>query len=171
MEIIYSTAFDVEQLPNVRMREGFGFTWTILKSVFTFLIVLAAVELPFFITGLILNKMGAEWPVLFQILMLAGLFLFPMAILTVAVGRDFSLLRPDYFLVPIFRAFKPYIIVVALLVVFGAIEMQTAQYEREIPPAIIAARLALNLALQVIAIIAMRSIGLFYRHYSCHLPW
>ncbi|MHC4461130.1 MAG: hypothetical protein ACYS30_06810 [Planctomycetota bacterium] len=171
MEIIYSTAFDVEQLPDSRIGEDLGFIWNILKSVFIFLIVLAAVELPFIITAVILRKMGAEWPVLFQILMLGGLFLFPMAILTVAVGRDITLLRPDYFLIPIFRAFKPYIVVVALLVAFGLIEMQTPQYERGISLAITAGRLTLNLALQVIAIIAMRSIGLFYRHYSCHIPW
>ena len=28
--------------------------------------------------------------------------------------------------------------------------------------------LAVNLAVQVVAIIAMRSIGLFYRHYACY---
>jgi hypothetical protein len=28
--------------------------------------------------------------------------------------------------------------------------------------------LAVNLAVQVVAIIAMRSIGLFYRHYDCY---
>jgi hypothetical protein len=31
--------------------------------------------------------------------------------------------------------------------------------------------LLLNLAVQVIALVAMRSIGLFFRHYSCVLPW
>ena len=171
MEIIYSTAFDVEQLPDARIGEDLGFIWNILKSVFTFLIVLAAVELPFIITAVLLTKMGAEWPVLFHIFLLGGLFLFPMAILTVAIGKDLTLLRPDYFLIPIFRAPAPYIVVVALLVAFGVFEMQTAQYESEIPLAITAGRLTLNLVVQVIAIIAMRSIGLFYRHYSCHLPW
>ncbi|MHC4748223.1 MAG: hypothetical protein ACYS18_13050 [Planctomycetota bacterium] len=32
-------------------------------------------------------------------------------------------------------------------------------------------KLAVNLAVQLLAIIAMRSIGLFYRHYNCHLKW
>ncbi|MHC4682343.1 MAG: hypothetical protein ACYTEK_27090 [Planctomycetota bacterium] len=36
---------------------------------------------------------------------------------------------------------------------------------------IIALHLFANLAVQVTAIIAMRSIGLFYRHYSCYFPW
>ena len=33
------------------------------------------------------------------------------------------------------------------------------------------AQLGLNLAVQVLAIIAMRSIGLFYKHYQCYLRW
>ncbi|MHC4541398.1 MAG: hypothetical protein ACYS74_16720, partial [Planctomycetota bacterium] len=36
---------------------------------------------------------------------------------------------------------------------------------------IIALHLFANLAVQATAIIAMRSIGLFYRHYSCYFPW
>jgi hypothetical protein len=31
--------------------------------------------------------------------------------------------------------------------------------------------LALNLAVQVAAIFAMRSIGLLYRHYACYFKW
>jgi hypothetical protein len=50
--------------------------------------------------------------------------------------------------------------------------LQTRTKQFEDPDlAITAANLALNLAVQVVAIIAMRSIGLFYRHYSCHLRW
>jgi len=181
MEIIYSTAFDVEQLPDVSIGEDFRFIWNILKSVWIFLIVLAVAALPFIITLVLLRNKGITtenmWQpelgfrLILQLLFIFSLFLFPMAILTVAVGRDLALLRPDYFLIPIFRAFKPYIVVVALLVAFGVIVTQIKQYERGISLATIAARLTLNLALQIIAIIAMRSIGLFYRHYSCHLPW
>jgi len=29
----------------------------------------------------------------------------------------------------------------------------------------------MNLGLQVVAIIAMRAIGLFYRHYTCYFQW
>ena len=93
-----------------------------------------------------------------------------MAILTTAVGKDLTLLRPDYILVPILKAFIPYLIAVALLVAASLLEYQAVQFE-DAAFAITARNLALNLAVQAIAIIAMRSIGLFYRHYSCHLRW
>jgi len=80
------------------------------------------------------------------------------------------LLRPDYLIVPIFRAFVPYLIAVALLVLASVLETQTSQYD-QLPFMALASRLGLNLVVQALAIIAMRSIGLFHRHYSCYLPW
>jgi len=171
MQIIYSTAFDAELLPEVHLGGFYRFIWNILKTIYTVFIVLVVVGLPCIIAFLITKKMGISSPVLLWALMLGGLFLFPMAILTTAIGKDLTMLRPDYFLIPIFRAFKPYIVVAALLIAAAVLQMQIAQYERGIPLAIIAGRLTLNLVVQLIAIIAMRSIGLFYRHYSCHLPW
>ena len=171
MKIIYSTAFDIEELPLVQTGGIFGFVWNILKSVYVFFIVLVVLGLPYIITIVISRKTGFEWPVLLHVFMLAGLFLFPMAILTVAVGKDITLLRPDYILTPVFRAFKPYLVVAALFVAAAALEMQTTQYKPELPVLAAVGRLGLNLAVQIIAIIAMRSIGLFYRHYSCYLPW
>jgi len=61
--------------------------------------------------------------------------------------------------------------VVALLVAACILETRTAPYENTIPWTTNAARLALDLALQVVAIIAMRSIGLFYRHYNPNFKW
>jgi len=181
LNIIYESAFEIDKLPEIYLGTGVTFLWYVIKPFLIFFFTMAVVQLPFIIALLLLQNKGITpqnmWQaelgfrLLLQLLFIFSLFLFPMAILTVAVGKDLTLLRPDYFLVPIFRAPAPYIVVVALLVVFGVIEMQTAQYEREIPLAINAGRLTLNLAVQVIAIIAMRSIGLFYRHYSCHLKW
>jgi hypothetical protein len=107
---------------------------------------------------------------LLQALSVFGLFLFPMAILTTAVGKDLTLLRPDYIIVPILKAFMPYLTVVALLVAACLLETQTKQFKGS-TFAITVGNLALNLAVQLIAIIAMRSIGLFFRHYSCRFRW
>ena len=46
MEIICSTAFDEDQLPDVYMAGLFGFVWNIIKSVFLFAIALVIVLLP-----------------------------------------------------------------------------------------------------------------------------
>ncbi len=49
-------------------------------------------------------------------------------------------------------------------------EWHTIQYTGA-DPATMAVHLALNLAVQVVAILTMRSIGLLYRHYACYFKW
>ena len=170
MEIIYSTAYGQERLPDVIVGGFSGLFFRIVKSVYIFIIILVVVELPFFIAALISRWMGAEWPVLLYPLMFAGLFLFPMAILTAAIGKDLTLLRPDYFLTTIFRAFKPYSVTALLLGAAAVLAMFTNQYSGRSATAN-TGYLLLNLAVQVVLLLAMRSIGLFFRHYGCLLPW
>ncbi len=173
MQLIYSTAFETEEMPQVYL-EGFKtFMWNIIKSVYTFIIILLAVELPFIIASLIMTKTGLELPLILNILKLGCLFFFPIAILTAAIGQDLTMLRPDYLLVPVLKAFKPYLAVAALLITIGLLEMHTKQFVPSAKDSFlsIVANLLLNLIIQVIAIITMRAIGLFYRHYTCYLPW
>jgi ribosomal protein S27E len=171
MEIIYSTAFGQDKLPEVIV-EGFkGLLWRIVKTVYFLLIMLIVVELPCFIAALILSWTGTEMPVLLYALFFAGLFFFPIAILTIAVGRDQMMLRPDYLLVPIFRAFWPYLVTAILLSVAAALQMLAKQYSSQFSVAATAGYLLLNLTVQFVVLLAMRSIGLFFRHYSCVLPW
>jgi len=175
MQIIYSTAFGAEELPQIHLESLPGLIWNLLKLMYIFFIMLFVVELPYIIAAVITSKIGVEWPVFLTILKFGGLFFFPMAILTTAIGKDLTMLRPDYLLIPVFRGFKPYLVVAALLITFGVLvlEMQTKQFTGFAKETFFSTtgNLFFNLALQVIAIIAMRAIGLFYRHYTCHLPW
>jgi len=183
LNIICETAFEIDTLPQIYLEEGVGFLWNIIKPFLVFAFTLFVVLLPFFITLSLLQDKGLttenmwqaeiSWRLLLQVLFILGLFFFPMAILTTAVGRDLTMLRPDYILIPVFRAFKPYLVVAALLITFGALEMQTKQFAGFAKETFLSTtgKLICNLALQIIAIIAMRAIGLFYRHYTCHLPW
>ena len=107
---------------------------------------------------------------LLQFLFIFGLFVFPAAILTTAVGKDLAMLRPDCMLAPIFGAFGPYVATVLLLAAACFVQMQTTQYTGA-NPIITTLHLALNLLVQVVAIFAMRAIGLFYRHYACYFRW
>jgi ribosomal protein S27E len=170
MEIIYSTAYDTEKLPDVVVGGFYGLIWRIVKSVYTLLIILFVVELPFLVTALILSILEVELPVLLYALVFAGLYLFPVAILTAAVGKDLTMLRPDYLLIPIFRAFGPYFITAVLLGATAVVLFYAGQYSGQFS-AVTIGHLLLNFAVQVIALFAMRSIGLFFRHYSCLLPW
>jgi len=166
MEIIYSTAFELENLPDVVIGGFNGLIWHIIKSVYTFAIALLVVELPFLIVAIIAKITGNE----LIVLLLCGLFLFPIAILTVAIGRDLTMLRPDYFVIPIIRAFKPYLAMSMLLGVAGFLQIQARQYNSQ-EPVVAAGYLLLNIIAQILILMAMRAIGFFYKHYTCYLPW
>jgi len=180
LNIIYETAFDINKLPEIYLGTSITFIWYIVKPFFLFFCTMAAVQLPFVITLALLKDKGLTYEnmwqaefclrLLLQVLFILGLFLFPIAILTTAVGGDITMFRPDYFFVPVFRAFMPYVIVVSLLATAAALEMQTTQYTGTDLSAM-AYHLTRDIVVQATAIIAMRSIGLFYRHYSCHFPW
>lgn len=170
MEIIYSTSFEVEDLPEVCMDGFFGFLWNIAKSLYTFAIAMMIVLIPCVISITISQETG----VVSQIVGLAGLFAFPMAILTVAVGRDLRMLfRPDYLLKPVTKAFWPYTVSAGLFVLAMTLQLKTLWYidVSGRGSIVIGLHLLANLAVQAVAIVAMRSIGLFHRHYSCHFPW
>ncbi|MBN2183447.1 MAG: hypothetical protein JW715_16165, partial [Sedimentisphaerales bacterium] len=172
-EIIYATAFDEDKLPRASLGGFFGFyefIWKIVKSVYTIIIVLLAVGLPYLLMYLFFWATGFNWPAVLYILLFVGFFLLPMAILNVAVGRDLTLLRPDYLLIPILRAFMPYMVTVLYMSAAFFLQSQASQFAGQ-DPAAAAGHLALNLVAQILVFIAMRSIGLFARHYSCHLPW
>ncbi len=180
LNIIYETAFEIEKLPEIYLGTSITFVWYIIKPFFLFSVTMAVVQLPFIITLILLKDKGLTFEnirqaefgfrLLLQVFFILGLFLFPIAILTTAIGKDITMFRPDYFLGPVFKAFVPYVVTVLLLIAAALLETQTTQYTHA-GLLTTAGHLALNLAVQVIAIIAMRSIGLFYRHYNCHLAW
>jgi hypothetical protein len=108
-EIIYATAFDVEPLPEIYFGSWYGYLFAVLKSFYSFFIALVVVLLPTIIFRCIFSILGilSRWA-LFPFIVLA-MFLFPMAVLTVSIGRDLTMLfRPDYFFQPIKKAFWHY---------------------------------------------------------------
>lgn len=174
MEIICSTVVDVDELPDVDMGGFFGFIWNIVKSLFIFAVMLIVVQLPCIIFISIENNAGFESPVVRIILSLAGLFIFPIAILTVSATGDLTMLfKPKYMFKPVAKAFWPYFIAVGLFVLAWQLQLMTVEYGRLIgrDNPVIGLHLCANLAVQALALIAMRSVGLFYRHYSCHFQW
>jgi hypothetical protein len=191
LSVVYQTACDEDVLPEIDIGTSITFLWHVLEPIFIFSYTLFLVELPFIITLSLAHSHGITfgniWSghtplhLLLQVFQIGGLLLFPAAILTLAVGQDFTLLRPDYLLAPLFRAFLPYLTVVLLLVATCYVEMQTVQYASasELMTArytgsgdvLNAKHLAVNLLVQVLAILSMRSIGLLYRHYGGYFKW
>ena len=181
LNIIHESALGADKLPEIYLGTPLTFFWYLVQPFLLFFFTIAVVQLPFIIALTLLQDKGITtenmWalelgPRLFlQVPFILGLFVFPMAILHLAVGQDITLLRPDHLFKPILKAPVAYLLAVALLVGFGVLCTLSSGYDAELPRSEIAARLALNLLAQVVAIIAMRAIGLFYRHYQCHFPW
>jgi len=177
LNIIYETAFEIDKLPEIYLGTSITFLWYIIKPFFLFSVTMAVVQLPCIIWFIMLKEQGLSFEDILQsefgllhVLFILGLFLFPIAILTTAIGKDFTMFRPDYLFRPVFKAFIPYLVTVLLLIAAALLENQTTQYTGA-GLLTTAGHLAINFAVQLIAIIAMRSIGLFYRHYNCHLTW
>ena len=178
LQIINETAAGHDKLPEIEMGTSITFVFHIIKPILTFAFAVLIVQLPFIIALAFFKDKGATWENIWEtrtaanlflrLLFAAGLFLFPMTILVAAVLEDLpELLRFDRLFVPVIRAFVPYLVVVGLLAATCFIEINTRQYE-SLSILNTAGNLAVNLAVQVIAITAMRSIGLFYRHYACY---
>lgn len=185
LNVIYEAAYGVEELPEIYLGTFLSFWWYVLKPFLIFVVTLTLVLIPFFVAREILSPAGARYTMrdiwvpefgrvtILQMLFVAGLFVFPIAILTVAVSRDWSNLRPDCLIEPIVKGIRPYSTAVAILVAACFLELQTQQYSQleTSQLTVIGAHLLFNISVQVVAIIAMRAIGLFCRHYSCYLAW
>jgi len=169
MEIISATALDVDELPDVYMDGFFGLIWNVIKSLAVFSLALIVLLIP---SAVVIGLSGGA-NIISNILSHAGLFIFPMAILSLSVIRDTEVLfRPDYLLKPVLKASWPYLVVVGLFLSAWELQLRTVGYGQLIGRGklVVTLHLLANLAVQAIAVIAMRSMGLFYRHYSCHFP-
>ena len=181
MEIIYSTAFDRETLPELVVGGLKGFWPLIARNVYICFVALLVVGLPLIAYVMISEAVQgssaifskdsqAKSPAIFYALITLAVFLVPMALVTLAVGKDLKMLRPDYLLITVYRTFGPYLVTAVLFGAAVAIQTQASQYDNQ-GVAAAAGHLLLNLAVQVVALVAVRSMGLFYRHYSSYFSW
>jgi hypothetical protein len=174
MEIICSTAIEIDELPDVDIGGFFGFIWNIIRSLFIFTVTLIITELPCIIFISIENSTGLESSAIRISLSIVGLFVFPIAILTVSVTSDIGILfRLKYMFKPVIKAFGPYFVTVFLFVLAWQLQLMALEYGSLIgrEKLVIGLHLCANIGVQVLALISMRAIGLFYRHYACYFPW
>lgn len=175
MEVVESAALGGDELPDIEMGEGLACIATIIKSIYLFIVALVLAEIPFLaVIAVLRENFGIDWAWLNHVLLLAGFFFFPMILLTISSADQlWMVFRPDYIVVPIYKAFRPYLtcaglVGIAVLMQLATIEYGVLQYARWW---IIAAHLLFNILAVIVAVLAMRSVGLFYRHYSCYFGW
>jgi len=184
LKIIYETAQGSDKFPEIDVGTSIDFIWCMLKPVLVFGAVLLVMEIPFYAVAWLSGKGDAamesmwrrrdatDWLLIF--LFIAGLFLFPLAILKVAMMEDvIELLDLRRFFVPVIKVFIPCSIVVAILAAACFIDTITKQYSPMAKESAltVTGNLFMNLAGQVVAIIAMRSVGLLYRHFGCYFGY
>ena len=173
METVRLAAMDYYELPEVIVGSGFGFIWNIVKSLYLFIIALLFSLLPFFIIIRLLKSAGIEIMLLSRILVLCGLFVFPMYVLFLSTGKELWMaLRIDYIFKPIIRGFCAYSAAALLVMLVMVAEWTTVDYGRLVGESgvIIGMHLAGSIATAYLGLVAMRTIGLFDIHYGCYLP-
>ncbi len=174
METISTTMDQWDDFLSPDIGAGFEFIWNMIKTWYLFVVAVILVEVPFLLLAGWLQNARIGWPWLWQTITLAGFILLPMALLILASGPQmYSILRPDYFGIPIVRAFRPYLLVAAIFLLAAWFELITKQYHavQDQSRLVIAMHLAGNLLAANLWLVAMRAIGLFGRHFHSVLPW
>jgi hypothetical protein len=175
MQIVYSTAFETDNLPMASINGLRRFLQKVFGGFYTFFMAVAAVELPCIIAAIILKKMEIEMDWLLWLLGIAGLFLFPMVVLSVSICKDLlAAIRPDSIFAPIISAPKPYLVTAGIVMAAAAIQWITfGHYGVKWGQSMYLTGwlLVTDIASALFMTIAMRTIGLFYRHYNCYLRW
>ena len=173
IQVIYTSAFGTSFGSDIGI-EGVGdFLSNAFKSLFTFLMVLTVLFFPAGIFLLITKKTGLNLSVLTGLFGLAGVFLFPMALLTVSVGRDiFMAVRVDYFVRAVIKGIKPYLVIFALVLPIFLVQWNVETYGplRTENFLVVILHLLGNIFAGFLMLAAARGMGLFYRHYSCYMP-
>ncbi len=173
-EIICATALDIEPLPQITFGGGVGYLFLVLKSLYSFFIVLVVVLLPAIVAKIIFIKTGvySNWPVYPFVIL--GMFLFPIAVLAVSINKDLTtLFRPDYFFTPIRKAFRHYLFVAGLFILFWQLQYASLNYGdvEGRSNLVVLLHLLAAMGIQLLAVFTMRVTGLFYRHFACYFKW
>jgi hypothetical protein len=171
-EIIYATAYDTESLPEITFGGGWGFIASAFKSLISFVMAMIISLLPAVIFKIIFSAVGitSNWALLPFVLL--SIFLFPMAVLLVSISRDIQpLFVPKHFIVPIKKAFRYYAVLAMFFYITGQLQIWSHNYgdAKTMSILIIALNLLFALAIQILAVFAMRATGLFYRHFACYI--
>jgi hypothetical protein len=172
METINESAFGCDSLADIFSGGGFAFIGEAVKSVYFFAVAFVIALVPAFVVINVLNFIGIAWApieIAVVVICLAGV---PLLLAMLALGiAPWMLFRFDRIAVIIAKTFWPYcltaaVTLAALLLIGVTVGLFAA--DEAAPPA------ALMLAARILAVfaglLAMRTIGLYARHYFPQFP-
>jgi hypothetical protein len=169
LDVIEAGTLDDDQLPEVSLG-----LWSIIKGLWSFGYGLVLALTPCIVWMGVQRAWNCPSPKVTWVLANLGLLLFPTVILTYGVNRDVGILaRVDQMIGPAFRAFRPYVSVALSFLVVWNLQMFTRDYGdlQDAATGVIGLHLAAQVAIQVLAVMTMRALGAFYRHYACCFAW
>ena len=174
MEIIDTTVMDNNFLPEINIGIGFTFIGETVKAIYLFIVSFIIAIIPGAVIGTLLRKLGISFPWLDITLITLSLLMLPMILCMLGSGVDlWKVFRYDVIIGMIIKTFRPYlfsatITFAALLAVYFTIG--TFATNPDMDYLRIWTMLGMRLIAVFMMLFAMRTIGLYVKHYSGSFP-
>ncbi len=174
METINTTTMGNDFLPEIFIGADFAFIGESVKSIYLFIAAFAIAAIPGAALATLLRKTGIRWTWLNTVIISLSVLMLPMIYCMLGSGvAPWKLFRYDLIVCIIAKTFRPYILVaaitfIALFAVYFTIGFFATNPDLNRPG--IPVMLALRLVAVFAMLFAMRTIGLYARHYYPCFP-
>ena len=174
MEIVNTTTVDNDFLPEISIGSGFVFIGESIRSIYLFIAAFAIAAIPGAALGALLGKIGVSYPWMNLIIIMLSMSMLPMILCMLGAGvAPWKVFRYDLIIRVIVKTFRPYIFsaiitFIALLALYFTIGFFATNPDINRPG--IPVMLILRLISVFAMLFAMRTIGLYARHYYRCFP-
>jgi hypothetical protein len=174
METINTTTVGNDFLPEISIGGGFDFIGESAKSIYLFIAAFAIAVIPGAGLAALLEKLGASYSWLNVIIIMLSLSMLPMILCMLGSGvAPWKVFRYDLIIRIITKTFRPYVLsavitFIALLAVCFTVGFFATNPNLNRPG--VPVMLALRLTAVFMMLFAMRTIGLYGRHYCYCFP-
>ena len=174
METINTTTVGNDFLPEISIGTGFVFIGEAVKSIYLFIVAFAIAAIPGAALTALLEKLGVSYPPLNMIIITLSLSMLPMILCMLGSGvAPWNVFRYDRIIRVIAKTFGPYVLsamitFIALFAVYSTIGFFATNPDINRPG--IPIMLSLRLGAVFTMLFAMRTIGLYARHYYRCFP-
>lgn len=168
---LQSTADHNDPLPNYLDGTYVDRFFDAIVSAYVLLTLTAVFFAPAGLTLFVLRKTGVStrWPVV--VAFAVGLFFLPLSLTIYAYSRDMILsFRLDFILRAARKAFGPHLVLYGQTLAISALLWKSSFYAHKAPPEAIFPGIVCHILAAGLILLAVRTAGLFYRHYGCYLP-
>lgn len=175
MEIMYATAFGVDNFPKIKIGLLVDIVCKIGKSLYIIFVSIAVTQLPTLAAAGGMKAMQFKSMPTLIVIAIFSCFALPMLILMSAVSQDLvSVLRIDLGIRAIFHVFIKYCLAVTITAFVIIAGVLSKNYHRVLAfenPLLIMVFLAGNILAVIGGTYASRVLGLLYKHHGGQMPW